>query len=528
MIFDCIWVLLALTTILATATPTSDAADGPTILTKDTAIGDIKFGREPHGRGTWGILFGCTITFGFCIWTAIHPDIIAKASNSQRIFSKAILMILAVFVPEGVIVCAFGQWREARELNSAWQKKYKETKPDYLGMDGAFFVVMGGFVIHGKPEGAEPDCQVTTHPGSNSQPLHQYNREYTDYTVTLTPKGFLKYMNQGLIEHTTFNKREIVDKGKASDIAKIVSSFQAVWLIIQCFTRWGSGLPVTLLEIHVLIQVGCALITYACWWHKPLDVYEPISITVPIIINIPEDLDGCWLDMEDKSRKKVLKEEEQRPEDLPYTFHRCPTNLMAVAMRAIYGIGVYIDVQELSAGKKNESTELEAQYAKTDLAGNRIAKFKAIIAEGILVCVVGILHAAAWNVDFPTVLERRLWQVSSIGMCIIPIFGAIAAAATSYDREVIERLRKASNERMSLSEMGREYIRCLKEQCSIRMRGSRLRYATHMFLCLTLTIALCVYISCILFITVESYVSLRYPPEETFVTPVWGDYWPHL
>lgn len=35
---------------------------------------------------------------------------------------------------------------------------------------------------------------------------------------------------------------------------------------------------VSLLEIHILIQVACTVLIFCFWWHKPLDVYEPIRL----------------------------------------------------------------------------------------------------------------------------------------------------------------------------------------------------------------------------------------------------------
>lgn len=78
----------------------------------------------------------------------------------------------------------------------------------------------------------------------------------------------------------TFDKRAIVDKGKTSSIAKLVTTFQTPWLMVQFVSQWVSNTPLTLLEIHVAIQVVSTKILYVCWRSKPLDVYDPITIVL--------------------------------------------------------------------------------------------------------------------------------------------------------------------------------------------------------------------------------------------------------
>jgi hypothetical protein len=38
--------------------------------------------------------------------------------------------------------------------------------------------------------------------------------------------------------------------------------------------------PITLLELNTLAHVGCAVVMYVIWWHKPQDVIETVKITI--------------------------------------------------------------------------------------------------------------------------------------------------------------------------------------------------------------------------------------------------------
>ena len=49
----------------------------------------------------------------------------------------------------------------------------------------------------------------------------------------------------------------------------------------------------------------------------------------------------------------------------------------------------------------------------------------------------------------------------------------------------------------------------------------------HVCLILFCLFVLLAYLLCIIYITAESYASVRDPPAGTMITPLWGSYWPH-
>ncbi|CCX33192.1 Similar to hypothetical protein TRIVIDRAFT_191998 [Trichoderma virens Gv29-8]; acc. no. EHK21704 [Pyronema omphalodes CBS 100304] len=261
----------------------------------DTTVGRMTFAAEPRGRGTVGILLSCTITFAFCIWTVVHPNVVADSTVWSRILYKAILMVIAVINPEGVVISAYGQWRDARRLNKEIEKyfeklpvadgsfetakKLRKKRREWLGMNGAFFVVMGGFVIDtSKCTSWENVASETMKKLVNVKQRKKDSR----FTATLTPAGFIRYLQEGYFDFDDppFQRTQIADKGKASNIAKVLSASQAAWLLLQSAARWAAGLKLSLLEIHIIIQVLCTALIFYFWWHKPLDVNEPISIVL--------------------------------------------------------------------------------------------------------------------------------------------------------------------------------------------------------------------------------------------------------
>lgn len=303
----CAWIVLAFLAAHALAAPTGNTTATTTGNVAITTYGrthglQATFASEPRGRGTVSILVSCSATFFFCVWTAMHPNIIPGVSNWRRFYYKAVLMFVSILIPEGVLICAMGQYRDAKALRKAWRecKKIPSRSQHIMDMQVAFFVVMGGFVVDEEelPPLGDPDD-----PGERTlwQEFKQYLAFWKPKAPTkdlgteglpksiprnprdrcraiLTPSGFRKYLNEGFIHDETFDRAMIDDKCKANMLAKVLAGAQALWLVAECAVRWNANLPLTLLEIHVLIQVVRTVLIYGFWWKKPLDVNEPIVI----------------------------------------------------------------------------------------------------------------------------------------------------------------------------------------------------------------------------------------------------------
>lgn len=85
-------------------------------------------------------------------------------------------------------------------------------------------------------------------------------------------------IHQSVIPRDFPNRRIIGDRSKADGLVKLVTCLQASWMFMQCVVRKTIGLPVTLLEFHVTIQVVCAVVMYGIWWYKPCNAHEPVLV----------------------------------------------------------------------------------------------------------------------------------------------------------------------------------------------------------------------------------------------------------
>jgi hypothetical protein len=49
-------------------------------------------------------------------------------------------------------------------------------------------------------------------------------------------------------------------------LQKIIVVGQVLWMVLQCIARTAYHLPLSLLEIHTMFHVACALLLYICWF----------------------------------------------------------------------------------------------------------------------------------------------------------------------------------------------------------------------------------------------------------------------
>ncbi|PMD28467.1 hypothetical protein NA56DRAFT_653172 [Hyaloscypha hepaticicola] len=94
--------------------------------------------------------------------------------------------------------------------------------------------------------------------------------------ATLTTNGLLFLADQGYFFEVS--TETIADKSKANLLAKSLVCLQVLWVAGQTIERKIAGYPISILEIHTLVHVFCALIMYTLWFQKPYGVNEPTII----------------------------------------------------------------------------------------------------------------------------------------------------------------------------------------------------------------------------------------------------------
>lgn len=126
-----------------------------------------------------------------------------------------------------------------KEVNAT---RERSGKPGLVDLRYGFYVAMGGFVYVLDDLAERPENSL----------------------MTLTAKGAITLARQGYF--VDIDPHTIEEKSKADILTKSLICIQVSWMVIQCIARAAAGYPLTLVELHVMVHVVCALSMYALWW----------------------------------------------------------------------------------------------------------------------------------------------------------------------------------------------------------------------------------------------------------------------
>jgi hypothetical protein len=164
-------------------------------------------------------------------------------------------MGLANLGPEIVLTFAAGQWSRARHSVQA----FHDAGYAKWIIRMAFFADMGSFVL----QAADADCFPI-----NAKQLYW-----------LVVHKFVKFPN--------IAPEKMWDKSEQNRLAKLITSIQAAYVIVQCIGHAIQDLAIKTLELNTLVIVVCSLMAAFAWLHKPSDVRHPIRLeTTSPICNI--------------------------------------------------------------------------------------------------------------------------------------------------------------------------------------------------------------------------------------------------
>jgi hypothetical protein len=154
-------------------------------------------------------------------------------------------------------------------------------------------------------------------------------------------------------------EEEIDDLNKGDVFVKFLAVCQITWLCVQLITRVSRQLPTTQLEVVTLAFAVTSIITYALLYSRPKGV--------------------------------------QTVREVSAARYPTPAELVQIALRGPY----YFFVSRRKVSIPNNAIHTHSKWEP-------LASVTAILV------VFGGLHLLAWNYEFPTQVERGLWQASAI------------------------------------------------------------------------------------------------------------------
>jgi len=383
--------------------------------------------------------------------------------------------------------------------------KPKELRHEWT-MTHAFYTAMGGFAID----------------ASDEQIYFLADKKYTRFM--LTPEGVMWLANWRPELIPNIPKSEIQDKSKASGLAKMLVCVQATWFCVQCVVRLGQKLNISLLELNTFVHALCTLITYALWWSKPLDIFEPTLLTgqhmketAALLLVLSARSKGFAyatqtgkhlyhtynlpleaFDAESTALKRPLPDSGSL--DGFQTHRKSRTigfNSVEHSSQITLASTEWLCLKIATENVRPAPTELPDRAPLQHRAYNLMEIFDDLSTLYVSILTglfYGGLHLTAWNAPFPTHTQMLLWRLSGLTL-VASGFIYIGISVTfvyfeekdSFTAEIINFL-------------------------STLLFGLFLLF----------------YVFCRFYIVVESFITVAYLPDSVFHVPAWSRYFPHI
>ncbi|KAK4160306.1 hypothetical protein QBC43DRAFT_293033, partial [Cladorrhinum sp. PSN259] len=357
---------------------------------------------SPNTRGTADILFSCMLTLFACVYTALHLNIPERNATTFQLFTRKLKWVfVALVAPEVVLWFAADQYFTARKISQhlrlVEREKYGTVNVHKRGRLMRYLRVLMCRGSEEKPNHEEAGRGGTV-TGSDQR---IFDLKYGFFVAMgglelVLPGGEsnilsydgVKWLASEDVGLLRISRSRILDQSKADTLQKAVVLFQVGWMALQCIARKIYGLPLSLLELHTMVHVVCAILMYAFWLEKPLDIRSAESIHLP-----PE------------LAKKLL-----RLKDSTVSFYVKRSNLPGFDTSWVYRFQLG-DIFEYIRSRRSLS-----------------------IVAVTLPILYGGIHLSAWNFEFPTHVEATLWKVACIVITsTTPCFALISFLLGYFD-----------------------------------------------------------------------------------------------
>lgn len=365
--------------------------------------------------------------------------------------------------------------------------------------------------------------------------------------LQFTWAGISKLVECGVLPNVPLE--EVHVRSSADVITKALTFLQAVWFFIQSVARLQRRLPVTLLEIHTWLHVGCTLCTYAVWFRKPYAVSTPLLCKDPRVRDLAalfalnyhpashqrkdrpnmagaeschaakDFLDETSIRMANKGNKNNTNVSEHlqaanraisdlRCRAIEFTWERSMDGTIQIdGLRQLVAPAIPDLDTDLRVHNVYKTGEVKSDH-----------EILLLFALQLLCGIYALCYLAAWNVHFPSPWEMTWWRLSCgfqfcsisfslfwscIRLCYVSVKGWRSRYQhVSHEEKAISNWSASSFRNGSYWD--REMTRALMYSGVLAMVLARLYFL------------------------VESYISLRSPPPRTYETVDWTLLIPHI
>lgn len=308
-------------------------------------------------------------------------------------------------------------------------------------------------------------------------------------------------------------------------------------MVGQCLGRKLEGLPLTLLEYHVLLHVCYTIVVYLFWMHKPLDVTVPL--TLPISTRPADSASSSLPDHKSHPAEKsevvnsAIIEHFRGPGDVDHYKH-CDI-----------GPGYSLLFDFLTEDRNPDSgfaglvlrswcdcTIILCRSTLGQPAGITIGKLLRLLFIVAIGMMNGALHTWAWNYDFPTETEKVLYRIS----CILSIFITVATCGLFFENGLEWHVVNLFYQQRFKSPGGKSRVKSFWYAVMAGVGDEEhhkglARFFSRPFKWLWFSlfaVLFFVYYAAMGFITLETVLSVRALPKGSYKTVEWAEMFPHV
>ena len=388
---------------------------------------------DASNRGTLDIILSSIFTILACTWSVQHLNVPGPNDNKAR-WRRISWTFITIFFPELLLAHAVIEFLMALESMEDMEKcagvrvrypdlyfplrwlhlmkKREIAQPsdddeEYLEIEWtlthAYYANMGGFHLFMKKVEFDPDVRDSIEVHFRIPPKNMDNK-YVEL-CSLTAKQLEFCLNNRAFfqfPEVPLSEKEIKDKGKLELFTKLIAVVQILVLLVSTILRACRHLAISQLEIVTLVFALCAIMIYVFRWFKPQSVETSTRI---------------WL----KSDPFDSGKEDKLNTDLK-------TNVNGLRKGVPDSIfSILTNFEECLAPK------LLSRIPNDNIPQRERHRMHAILyLLTVLTVAAGGLHLIAWDFEFPTRVERKLWKAACFMLIGLPLFSLFIVPISRY------------------------------------------------------------------------------------------------
>ncbi|KAK2606239.1 hypothetical protein QQS21_003287 [Conoideocrella luteorostrata] len=222
-----------------------------------------------------------------------------------------------------------------------------------------------------------------------------------------------------LFDSPAVSVEDIEDKSKQDWLAKIFAALQILQLILSIITRHIQGLQFSQLETVTLSFAICGLVIYYTYFHKPQNIGRPVELQNYMLLSdnaSQNGATGAQATLADEEIQRKSASLQKTTPQLSLQFQQTYDSFWAIILNQHSRPG---KTGGPSYPKRIPNDNIPIYEGSNDV---HPAVYLLALASGLF----GAIHAIAWYFEFPTDVEKLLWQIATGISAASPVVGLLA------------------------------------------------------------------------------------------------------